>query len=110
MWATGVVAAIALAAAAFMLTFLIALLREGAPSLCYWVVPVRREPKRELVEILSSNCMDDGGWAISQPPAALPTRDRFPAVRPLRKTLRKTTRTPGNRIFVRLRIEPPRQS
>jgi len=31
MWATWIVAAIALAAAAFMLTFLIALLREGAP-------------------------------------------------------------------------------
>ena len=54
MWATWVVAAIALAATAFMLTFLIALLREGAPSVCYWVVPVRREPKRELVEILST--------------------------------------------------------
>ena len=66
MWATWIVAAIALAAAAFMLTFLIALLREGAPSVCYWVVPVRREPKRELVEILSSNCMDDGRWAISE--------------------------------------------
>jgi hypothetical protein len=105
MWATWIVAAIALAATAFMLTFLIALLREGAPSVCYWVVPVRREPKRELVEILSSNCMDDGRWAISELPAALPTRDRFPAVRPLRKT-----RTPGNRIFVRVRIEPPGQS
>jgi hypothetical protein len=85
MWATWVVAAIALAAAAFMLRFLIALLREGAPSVCYWVVPVRREPKRELVEILSSNCMDDGRWAISELPAALPTRDRFPAVRPFPK-------------------------
>src|ERR1022692_2484571 len=98
MWATWVVAAIALAAVAFMLTFLIALLREGAPSVCYRVVPVRREPERELVEILSSNYMHDGRWAISELPAALPTRDRFPAVRPLRKT-----RTPGNRIFVRLK-------
>jgi hypothetical protein len=105
MWATWVFAAIALAAAAFMLTFLIALLREGAPSVCYWVVPLCREPKREVVEILSSNCMDDGRWAISELPAALPTRDRFPTVRRLRKT-----RTPGNRIFVRLRIEPPGQS
>ena len=105
MWATWVVAAIALAAVAFMLTFLIALLREGAPSVCYRVVPVRREPERELVEILSSNCMDDGRWAISELPAALPTRDRFPTVRRLRKT-----RTPGNRIFVGLRIEPPGQS
>jgi hypothetical protein len=105
MWVTWVVAAIALAAAAFMLTFLIALLRESAPSVCYWVVPVRREPERELVEILSSKRMDDGHWAISELPTALPAHDRFPAVRPLRKT-----KTPGNRIFVRLRIEPPRQS
>jgi hypothetical protein len=42
-----VVAAIALAAAAFMLRFLIALLREGEPSVCYWVAPVRREIERE---------------------------------------------------------------
>ncbi len=47
MWAAWVVAAIALAAAAFMLRFLMALLREGAPSVCYWVVPVRREPEKE---------------------------------------------------------------
>ncbi|MFZ0813887.1 MAG: hypothetical protein WAM78_00135 [Candidatus Sulfotelmatobacter sp.] len=42
MWEASVVAAIALAAAAFMLRFLIALLREGAPAVCYWVVTVRR--------------------------------------------------------------------
>jgi hypothetical protein len=47
MWAGWVVAAIALAATAFMLRFLIALLREGAPSVCYWVVPVREEPQLE---------------------------------------------------------------
>jgi hypothetical protein len=39
MWAAWIVAAIALAAVAFMLRFLIALLRESAPSVCYWVVP-----------------------------------------------------------------------
>jgi hypothetical protein len=47
MWEAWVVAAIALAAAAFMLGFLIALLREGEPSVCYWVAPVRREIERE---------------------------------------------------------------
>jgi hypothetical protein len=41
------VAAIALGGVAFMLRFLIALLRERAPSICYWVVPVRREIERE---------------------------------------------------------------
>ncbi|MGA8623031.1 MAG: hypothetical protein WB660_31465 [Candidatus Sulfotelmatobacter sp.] len=49
MWAAGVIAAIALGAAAFMVSFLMALLREVAPSVCYWVVPVRREPQREVM-------------------------------------------------------------
>jgi hypothetical protein len=48
MWAAWIVAAIALAGAAFMLRFLIALLGEGAPSVCYWVVPVRTEKKGHL--------------------------------------------------------------
>ena len=47
MWAAWVVAAIALAATAFMLRFLIALLRESAPSVCYWLVAVRPEPEKE---------------------------------------------------------------
>ncbi len=47
MWATWVVAVVALAAVAFMLRFLAALLREGAPSVCYWVVPVCRELKKK---------------------------------------------------------------
>jgi hypothetical protein len=47
MWAASAVAVLALAAVAFMLRFLTALLREGAPSVCYWVVPLRRELKKE---------------------------------------------------------------
>ncbi len=47
MWAVWFIAAIALAATAFMLTFLIALLRESPPSVCYWLVPVLREPEKE---------------------------------------------------------------
>jgi hypothetical protein len=47
MWAVSVVAAIALAGFVFMLRFLIALLREGTPSVCYWVAPLRREPEKE---------------------------------------------------------------
>jgi hypothetical protein len=46
MWAACVVAAIALSGVAFMLGFLVALLREGAPSVWYWVVPVRGEIER----------------------------------------------------------------
>src|SRR5271154_1637064 len=47
MWTAWVVAAIALAGAAFMLRFLIALLREGPPSVCCWVVPARGAPEKE---------------------------------------------------------------
>jgi hypothetical protein len=47
MWAAWAVAAIAFAATAFMLRFLIALLRESAPSVCYWLVAVRPEPEKE---------------------------------------------------------------
>jgi hypothetical protein len=46
MWAAWLVAAIDLAALAFMVRFLTALLREGAASVCYWVVPVRGEPEK----------------------------------------------------------------
>jgi hypothetical protein len=105
MFATWGIAAVALAAAAFMLRFLLALLREGAPSVCYWVVPARREPKRQMVEILSSNSMDDDCWATSELPPAVEVPGNFPAVRPSR-----TTGTPGSPIFVRLRIERPWQS
>jgi hypothetical protein len=93
MWASLVIAAVALAGAAFMLRFLIALLRDRAPSVCYCVVPVRPELKRR--EVLRSDWMDDGRWSIS----------KLPAVRPLGKT-----GPPGNRIFFTLRIEPPWQS
>jgi hypothetical protein len=47
MGAASVVAVVALAAVGFMLWFLRALLHEGAPSVCYWVVPVVREPEKE---------------------------------------------------------------
>jgi hypothetical protein len=48
MWAAWIVAAVALTGAAFMLRVLIAFLGERAPSVCYWVVPVRAEPLREV--------------------------------------------------------------
>ena len=51
MWPAWVIAAIALAGAAFMLRFLMALLREGAPSVGYWVVPVRRGPQKKEVHL-----------------------------------------------------------
>jgi hypothetical protein len=66
MLAAWVLAAIALAAIAFMLSFLIALLRESAPSVSYWVVPVRREPeKEEHLRILRGIDFDDAGRATT---------------------------------------------
>jgi hypothetical protein len=64
MWAALVVAAVALAALAFMLMFLIALLRDGAPSVCYWAVPVRRELYRPVHGALSANCVEDDCRAL----------------------------------------------
>jgi hypothetical protein len=54
MWEASVFAAIALAAAAFMLRFLIALLREGSPSVCYWVVP-GRQGEGEILKAANRN-------------------------------------------------------
>jgi hypothetical protein len=60
MWPAWVVAAIALAAATFMLRFLIALLREGAPTVCYWIVPVPGRPEKEChLRVLSSIYADE---------------------------------------------------
>jgi hypothetical protein len=39
MWLAVVLVAITFAGTVFMIRFLIALLREGAPSVCYWVIP-----------------------------------------------------------------------
>ena len=66
MWAVWVIAAIALAGAAFMLRFLMALLREGAPSVCYWVVPVHRAPEKEVhLKALRGIYFDDDCRAAS---------------------------------------------
>lgn len=64
MWAALIVTAIASAATAFMLRFLVAMLRESAPSVCYWVVPVRRKPEREMVGVLRSDDVVDDGRAL----------------------------------------------
>ena len=55
-----VVAAIGFGAAAFMLRFLIALLREGTPSVCYWVVPSRRQSWKEVWR--DTDVEDDYRW------------------------------------------------
>jgi hypothetical protein len=65
MWAAWVVAAIALAATAFMLRFLIALLRESVPSVSYWLIPVGCEPEKERhLKVLRGIYFDDDCRAI----------------------------------------------
>ncbi|MFY9683820.1 MAG: hypothetical protein WA416_07995 [Candidatus Sulfotelmatobacter sp.] len=64
MWATWVVAGVGLAAVAFMLRFLAALLNENAPSVCYWVVPVRQKAEKERrVGVLRAIYLHDDGRA-----------------------------------------------
>jgi hypothetical protein len=64
MWAGWLIAAIALAATLFMLTFLIALLRESRPSVCYWIVPVLREPEKgQHLSVLRGIYFDDDCFA-----------------------------------------------
>lgn len=55
MWVAIFVAAIASMGASFMLWFLIGLLRESAPSTCYWIVPIRCEMERESDHELSGS-------------------------------------------------------
>lgn len=61
MWLAVTFAAIAVMGTAFMVWFLLALLRERAPSVCYWVVPVhgRLEKERHL-EVLGGIYGDQG--------------------------------------------------
>lgn len=50
MWLTVAFVAIVAIGIAFLLGFLLALLRERAPSTCYWVVPSRPANTRTLPE------------------------------------------------------------
>jgi hypothetical protein len=46
MWLAVVLIAITCGGTVFMVRFLVALLREGAPSVCYWVIPERNKADR----------------------------------------------------------------
>jgi hypothetical protein len=63
MWVAVAFAAVALTGTAFMLWFLVALLRENAPSTCYLVVPIRREPERESRKVPGVSYVDDDSLA-----------------------------------------------
>jgi len=105
MWAAFVVAAVAMAGTAFMLTFLIALLREGAPSVCFSVVPACPRPPRGDIEALSGDDVRDKSWAWSRVGVA---QGDPSAIKPARiaEQLLQQKEFPNGRTLVRLRIEP----
>ena len=79
--------------AAFMIQFLVALLREGAPSICFWVAPAARRSDRLSVAGIDTG--EEAKWQAMPWPAS---------------AARGASLAPGSRMFVRLRIEPPWQS
>jgi hypothetical protein len=109
MWAALMVAAVALAGVAFMLRFLVALLREAAPSVCYWVVPVRPGPVRESLTTLSCDRVG-GKWRAESGLAAVQVDST--ARRPTGITVRPSRQKefPDIRILVRMKKGPPGQS
>ncbi|MHB8218413.1 MAG: hypothetical protein ACYDDS_20260 [Candidatus Sulfotelmatobacter sp.] len=61
MWLAVTFAAIAFSGTVFMVFFLLALLRERAPSVCYWVFPVHgRVEKGRHLEVLGGIYGDQG--------------------------------------------------
>jgi hypothetical protein len=78
MWKAFALVVIACGGTAFMVRFLIALLQEGSPLVCYWVIPVVaaevEERAQEVFETglefdvrishgrLQVQCLDAGGW------------------------------------------------
>ena len=51
-WVVAPIAAIAFGGAVFMLRFLLALLREGAPAARYWAAPTRQKRQIEHLQFL----------------------------------------------------------
>jgi hypothetical protein len=54
MWAAFVPVVIACVGTAFMVRFLIAVLREGPPSVCYWVIPVVAAEEERAQEVFET--------------------------------------------------------
>jgi len=55
--AATIIAAIALIGAAFMLRFLIALLRDGKPMIFYWVPPTHKRRGQQVLHIYGGNAV-----------------------------------------------------
>ena len=70
MWASWGIATLALAGAAFMLRFLIALLGEGAPSVSHCVVPVHRGTDEQMLRRMSLDDIEDEWHMSPRKPAA----------------------------------------
>jgi hypothetical protein len=113
MWAAWIVAAIALAAAAFMLRFLIALLLEGAPSVWYWATPVRPGIETTVVETLGRGDIEDE-WRgfCGQPAMDAATQSDCRAEKLDGISLQRwgLTGSPGNPIVVKVKLGRPGQS
>ena len=77
MWASWGIAAVALAGAAFMLRFLIALLGEGAPSVSYCVVPVTRGTEKQILKPMSLDDVEDEWHVSPRKPAAKVVQSRL---------------------------------
>jgi hypothetical protein len=113
MWATWVVAAIALAAAAFMLRFLVALLRESASSFRDWPLPVHRRTGTAVVEPLRNNHVEANRRGFSQLHPMLITIQSASRVEKPSGTQALRWRKiewQGNRTVVKARVVRPWQS
>jgi hypothetical protein len=107
MWAAWVIAGIALAGVAFMLRFLIALLGEGAPSVCYWVMPARPRAEREILATHGGDGSENDWQALSGQPAmevAVQGDSRRVKLGGILAQRWSQTRWPGGQIVVRVRM------
>jgi len=75
MWLAFILVAIVGSGTVFMIRFLIALLREGAPSVCYWVIPSAAAASEEREQYDSDTDLEFGVRDLGWPhPATTPGR------------------------------------
>jgi hypothetical protein len=113
MWAAWVIAGIALAGVAFMLRFLIALVREGAPSICCWVMPAHPRAEREILATHGGDGSANDSRAFSGQPVMEVAVQGDSQTLKLGGILAQRwgqTRWPGGQIVVRVRIGRAGQS
>jgi len=87
MWLALALVAIVCAGTVFMIRFLIALLRESAPSVCYWVIPSVARGGEEAEQKDFETDVEFGLQNLARLPAAI-ARERFRVGRPWEATAR----------------------